>query len=1195
MAGSSSTSGVTYAWTGPGSFTSTVQNPSVSTAGTYNLTVTNPTNGCSSTTTATVATNNTAPGATATGGTITCSATAVTLTGSSSTSGVTYAWTGPGSFTSTAQNPSVSTAGTYNLTVTNPTNGCSSTTTATVATNNTAPGASATGGTLTCSVTTVTLAGSSSTSGVTYAWTGPGSFTSTAQNPSVSTAGTYNLTVTNPTNGCSSTTTATVATNNTAPGASASGGTITCASTAVTLAGSSPTSGVTYAWTGPGSFTSTAQNPSVSTAGTYNLTVRNPTNGCSSIATGTVATNNTAPGASATGGTLTCSVTTVTLAGSSSTFGVTYAWTGPGSFTSTAQNPSVSTAGTYNLTVTNPTNGCSSTTTATVATNNTAPGASASGGTITCASTAVTLAGSSPTSGVTYAWTGPGSFTSTAQNPSVSTAGTYNLTVTNPTNGCSSTATATVATNNTAPGASATGGTLTCSVTTVTLAGSSSTSGVTYAWTGPGSFTSTAQNPSVNTAGTYNLTVKNLANGCNSSATAIVSSNISLPGASASVSGSLTCGTTSVSLLGSSPTSGVTYRWSGPLVFTSTEQNPVTTHDGNYTVTVTNPSNGCASTSSIVVTQDTVKATGVKASVSGTINCTNTSVSLAGTSTTSSVSYSWSGPGGYSSNSQNPVVSVPGNYILSVSKLSNGCIATDAAIVVLDTIKPRVVIASSGILSCTANTVTLTVSSATAGLHYDWSGPNFTATGAVANVTNPGDYFVTATNPGNNCISLFTSHVVKDLTPPSAVTVSISGTLKCNSPTISLTASSTTPGVVYNWTGPGNFSSNEASPNVNLPGVYSVTVTNPYNECGVSKTAEVQQDTLKPAAVQATVNGSLNCRSNTVVLNGFSTTPGVTYNWEGPGGFSSSIQQPGVTNPGIYTLTVTLPSNGCKVIKQVQVSQDIAAPANIGASVSGPITCTDEVVVLSASPSNPSYDYYWSGPGVDSPGDQAIASFPGQYKLVVSNPLNYCKDSVTITVVEDKVYPVSQIISPSGSPIALTANTISAQAVANASYSWGISSSNTNWIIISGANNQALTYQSGDAGSNAIFALTVTGNLNGCSSTSQVTLTSVSALKKLPIAITGVGKQDTVFQYNSYPNPFTDKAVIDFTPPRDSHVEIKLYSASGEMMQVLFDDNVQAHQLYQAIVDNKRLHAGTYYYIIHVNSQAYVQKLIFIQ
>src|SRR5690606_39856896 len=116
-----------------------------------------------------------------------------------------------------------------------------------------------------------------------------------------------------------------------APRATAPGGTPTCPTTSIELMGSGNGS---FAWTGPNGFTSNAQNPTVSMAGTYTLVVTGA-NGCTSQATAEVLMDDQAPGAQAVGGTLTCTTTSIQLMGSGNG---TFAWTGPNGFTSDAQN-----------------------------------------------------------------------------------------------------------------------------------------------------------------------------------------------------------------------------------------------------------------------------------------------------------------------------------------------------------------------------------------------------------------------------------------------------------------------------------------------------------------------------------------------------------------------------------------------------------------------------------------------------------------------------------------------------------------------------------------------------------------------------------------------------------------------------------------------------------------------------------------
>ncbi|MGZ3888531.1 MAG: hypothetical protein ACXVBP_13950, partial [Flavisolibacter sp.] len=356
-------------------------------------------------------------------------------------------------------------------------------------------------------------------------WTGPGGFSqtvtssgSTANPITVSVAGTYTATVSAGPQGCFAADEVVVTENKTPPNVNAGADKVlTCTTTSVTLDGSSTTAGATFAWAGPGGFTSTSATPSVTAAGTYTLTVTNPANGCTATDVALVTLDANAPNANAGADkVLTCTTTSVTLNGSSTTAGATFAWAGPGGFTSTSATPSVTVAGTYTLTVTNPANGCTATDVALVTLNNTPPNVNAGADKVlTCTTTSVTLDGSSTTAGATFAWAGPGGFTSTSATPSVTVAGTYTLTVTNPANGCTATDLALVTLNNTPPNANAgPDKVITCTTTSVTLNGSSTTAGATFAWAGPGGFTSTSATPTVTVAGTYTLTVTNPANGC---------------------------------------------------------------------------------------------------------------------------------------------------------------------------------------------------------------------------------------------------------------------------------------------------------------------------------------------------------------------------------------------------------------------------------------------------------------------------------------------------------------------------------------------------------------------------------------------------------------------------------------------------------------------------------------------------------
>ncbi|MCB5984850.1 immunoglobulin domain-containing protein, partial [Flavobacterium psychrophilum] len=151
---------------------------------------------------------------------------------------------------------------------------------------------------------------------------------------------------------------------------------------------------------------------------------------------------------------------------------------------------------------------------------------------------------------------------------------------------------------------------ITCASPTVTLGGTGSTTGATisYKWTGPGVITNdTSLTPTVNTAGTYTLRVSNSAGGgCFKDATVIVTVDKTAPIANAGTAQTLTCTIPTVTLGGTTTSTGTnfTYDWSNGTTTVGTTPTITVSTAGTYTLTVTNTSNGCTSTNSVIVTVD---------------------------------------------------------------------------------------------------------------------------------------------------------------------------------------------------------------------------------------------------------------------------------------------------------------------------------------------------------------------------------------------------------------------------------------------------------------------------------------------------------------------------------------------------------------------------------------------------------------
>ncbi len=98
-------------------------------------------------------------------------------------------------------------------------------------------------------------------------------------------------------------------------------------------------------------------------------------------------------------------------------------------------------------------------------------------------------------------------------------------------------------------------------------------------------------------------------------------------------------------------------------------------------------------------------------------------------------------------------------------------------------------------------------------------------------------------------------------------------------------------------------------------GNYVLVVTG-ANGCTSTDNADVILDGTVPGAQAA--GGTLNCNVSSITLQG---TGNGTFSWTGPNGFSSSLQNPTVTEAGNYVLVVT-GANGCTSTDNADVILD---------------------------------------------------------------------------------------------------------------------------------------------------------------------------------------------------------------------------------------------------------------------------------
>ncbi len=1044
-----------YDWSGPGinAGNQNLETPTVDLPGEYIFTVTRLLNGCQRTDTVLVDTSLTAPIAAAgNDSTLTCAIVQITLNGAASDQGPNFTalWSGPGIQPSNQNqyNPAVSQPGAYTILVTNQTNGCTATDQVLLGQNIAVPSADAgQDQTISCGAPGVTLNGAGTPGTITYLWSGPGigANNENLQNPLVTIDGVYTLQVTNTINGCTNTDNVEVSQDANVPDADAGPDLVlNCAVNTVNIDGSGSLSGpgVNYLWSGPGIHTgnNTVNNPTgILLPGTYSLTVTNTNNGCSNTDIVVVLLDTLAPQADAgINLVLNCYNNAAdTLDASLSSQGANFqiVWTGPGIHAQNAnlfQAP-VSEPGSYTMVVTNTENFCSATDAVTVTLDIASPVAAA--GTdkiIDCVTTSTVLGGSSSTGpNFTYTWSGPGiNPGNTAQsNPTVSVSGAYTLTVTNTINGCTQTDEVDVILNATYPDAIAgPDQTITCFAPSLTLDGTASSSGpeFQYLWTGP-SISQGNQNtpaPAINLPGTYILRVTNQNNSCVTADTVLIAEDTAPPTASAGADLRLDCQLTSLALDGSNSAAGadITYLWSGPAITPTNEanQSPVIDQPGIYTLLVSNTANGCTAQDVVAITQNILPPV-ASAGANITLTCAQPALPLNGNSSSSGplFEYVWQGPGINTGNfsQQNPVVSDSGLYVLIVRNIDNKCTSSDTVYAGQNTELPFAEAGPSRTLTCALDTVALdgTQSLSGPGIVYTWTGPGIvsgTASSATPGVFLSGTYTLSVRNNANGCSQTDIVLVDQDVLPPLA-DAGPDQSLTCitvNGVTLSAAGSNTGPGFGLRWSGPGINASNElqVSPQVNLPGTYTVTITNNTNGCTATDAATVSLNQTLPTA-NAGPDRTITCSQPIVTLDGSGSSVGGTISvlWSGPGitPANQNTPTPSVSNAGAYAIVVTNYLTGCSSTDAVTVLLDTAKPdVSVSADT---ITCATPSVTLAASSAVPGVTYFWEGPGV-SISNQTQAVFqidqPGFYAVTVTAP-NGCVETAGISVLLDGDFP----------------------------------------------------------------------------------------------------------------------------------------------------------------------------------------------
>lgn len=822
---------VQISWTGPNGFASNAINPDVSAGGNYQLNVTNLTNGCASSTTVNVEEQNVFAQLQATGGQLSCDQDSVLLTAGHDEPDFQYQWTGPNGFSSSASEVYVQQAGTYTLSVTHSTTHCSLTETVGVSENRNLPQVSLPDSvSINCSNSTWSPSGLSTQ--YDYQWTGPNAFNHTANSPTFSEGGSYTVIITDPASGCDTLLTIQITADFAAPVVNVQGANITCLNPSTELAFEvNGLNQYTFYWLGPNGFFSQDSTPEVGAGGSYRLYVRNPENGCLTITSISISDQNRPIILSGSGGALSCNTDSVQLQYTAPNGGAyAWTWTGPNGFSATDLSPWAFEAGIYTVQVTDTITGCSGMINVSVSDiTNDPPLDISKNHDLNCQYDAVILT-AYPSSNYQLEWSNNGSVIGTGSSISVDDTAWYSVRIIDLNTGCEATDSIQVFQNLTVPSAKVSAAdSLSCEANSIRLQLDSLSAGTNlFYWYGPGGFSSGQREPYVSQPGTYYLRLTHFDSRCDTTISVEVLGDPT-PLTVSAFGGTLNCLKDSVQLtINYQAGLALTFNWTGPNGFTSTEAEPIVTQGGYYRLTAVDTIRGCSDDVYAYVLDK--RATPYLKVGSGTLGCEGSSTQLNAQYSNGTYSFQWAGPDSFSSTERSPQVSKTGTYSLTITHLATGCSNTDSTLVVRNTQAPIISLSKSNDLDCYKHLATLYAFTFGSNVQYQWTGPKgYTANTAYPSASEPGVYTISVQDQNTKCstqdsITLLDLKVVPQL--------SLADTsLSCDNPTILLDTELEESQYHFIWTGPAGFSSSSRAVTIALAGTYVVEVFSIASGC----------------------------------------------------------------------------------------------------------------------------------------------------------------------------------------------------------------------------------------------------------------------------------------------------------------------------------------------------------------------------
>ncbi len=504
------------------------------------------------------------------------------------------------------------------------------------------------------------------------------------------------------------------------------------------------------------------------------------------------------------------------------------------------------------------------------------------------------------------------------------------------------------------------------------------------------------------------------------------------------------------------PTTGYTYKWTGPAGFMSMQPNPIipsttAANQGTYVVEITGPT-GCKVSGSVFLDLTNLPTQPVLQMPS--LICEGTTLTLqtqpfGGTT----VLYYWYRgiPGNevLVGTTTTPIFQIPnpppGVYQYHVKVSADGCLSlpSDVKEVTVQA-RPLAQINPPGISVCTCEAISLHTTMQGPGITYSWSGPSGFSSSlqsplvtSCAQSFNAGTYTLIVS--ANGCASLPATATVEVRPRPTKPQIGGNGAV-CAGDTLILLCNNVPSASEYRWFSPQAVMTTTST---NMLVISSASVLNHGGEWRLQVIQNGCTSDLSDAFVVqvenfpdlAATSNSPICQGNPLLLSANSTATGVTYTWNGPNGFHAIGAQVTVMDPttGTYTVVVST-SNSCTNVAAVPVS--VVVPPLITSVTHTAPPCadcsTDAVLQATIFTQNPPLTYSWTGPnGFSSSLPQPVlpnvcTSDNGTYTLIVRDPAN-CASAPASTVVSVLKQPERPLLSGNQSLCTGSALTIAVQ------------------------------------------------------------------------------------------------------------------------------------------------------------------------